>query len=205
MIVLSYVHWVSFSYQSQISFSDLPFVSMTYFWLKRKPKNEQAAQKMNKGAGVLNALFRIGNKIVIKVAPAQLAPVLKGIRSGYNTSGIQSQTTGPRDNPKSAIKMIKPPIIIIFPIVVAVPSTGWSDPPLTKNPTPISNKEMTAMKVPPWRICFLPSLVNRQLVRRQVKVCSKFMMTGMKFFKSLKTLAAISVAQITTAFMPTNC
>ncbi len=56
---------------------------------------------------------------------------------------------------------ISPPMIIIFPIVVDVPGVGSYAAPLTRNPTPIKTRDIIATKVPPCKICFLPSLVSR--------------------------------------------
>lgn len=97
--------------------------------------------------------FKIGKNIVIREATVQLARVLKAIRFGYNISGMYSQTTGPKESPKSAIKITRPPITITFPADSALS--------LTKNPIPISSSEMTATRVPPCRIVFLPNRVSK--------------------------------------------
>lgn len=81
---------------------------------------------------------------------------------------MYSQTTGPRDNPKSAMYTIKPPTIITLAIVVAVPSSPY---PLTINPIPIKNNDTIAMSVPICNINFLPSFIKRPLVNKDVKVC----------------------------------
>lgn len=59
------------------------------------------------------------------------------------------------------MKIIRPPMIIILPTVVAVPAGGYYSPPLIIKPMPIRTKDNTATNVPPCKICLRPSLVKR--------------------------------------------
>ena len=72
---------------------------------------------------------------------------------GSKISGIYNQTTGPKESPKSAIKIINPLIIKTDANVFELP---WIIKPM-----PIITNEIIATKVPNCKIVFLPNLVNK--------------------------------------------
>lgn len=48
----------------------------------------------------------------------------------------------------------------------------------------MNSKDNTLTKVPACRICLRPNLVSKYPVTKAAKVCYKFKITGMRFFKS---------------------
>lgn len=69
---------------------------------------DQTKKKPNRGQEDPIEADKIGNNIMTKEAEIQLAPTAIGTLLGSTISGITSQTTGPNDNPKSAINKISP-------------------------------------------------------------------------------------------------
>lgn len=75
---------------------------------------------------------------------------------GSKISGIYNQTTGPKESPKSAIKIINPLIINTEANVFVFAPLPW-----TIKPMPIITNEIIPTKVPNCKIVFLPNFVNK--------------------------------------------
>jgi len=73
------------------------------------------------------------------------------------------QTIGPRESPKFAMKLNKPTRMRITDMF------GFDS--FIKNPTAIIRFVMTDPMTPPWRIVFLPNLVSRDELIKQVATC----------------------------------
>ena len=57
----------------------------------------------------------IGKRIIIIDAHIQFIAVEKGITFGWTISGMQSQTMGPKETPKTPMNINKPTIIRLSP------------------------------------------------------------------------------------------
>lgn len=139
--------------------------------LTKKDIALQSVKKKNKGTGVPNALLNIGNVIMTIEAAVQLESVEKGIISGYTISAMYSQTTGPKDSPKLAIKITNPTIIKILPALLSLD--------LIRKPTATINNEITEVSVPNCNIIFLPNFAKMMLEIKLARNDSKLRMTGM--------------------------
>ena len=114
----------------------MPLVSTKYFCPTKKETVHQAAKKKKIIAGVDKASFKMGNKNITSAAAAQLLSVLIEIYFGYKIYGMYSQTTGPSERPKFAMKMMSPEMISAFPASLEL---SWMRKPMairTKDATP---------------------------------------------------------------------
>lgn len=119
----------------------------------KKDTRHHAAKNRNKNHFSPKAEFIIGNKIMMRAAEPQFVPTAIGTRSASIISGMESQTTGPRVSPKSAMNTINPIITNTFPAV--------SDEPLMIKPTAIATNANTNTIVPNCRSVFLPNFDSR--------------------------------------------
>lgn len=97
---------------------------------------------------------------------------------------MYSQTTGPRDSPKLAMKITKP--VMMSPLLALVESG------CTKKPMATISREMEAIKVPAWSIILRPRRARRKLEIMLATTDSRLRMTGMTLAREGRILAIMS-------------
>ena len=133
-----------------------------YFLLTKKDIPVQIAKNKNRGVGLLFVKLSliIGNRIITKDAAIQLNIVAIPITEGPTIYGMYIHTIGPKDNPKTPLKIIIPPKIKKIPIFLTrefySSFYGVNDKPIA-----INNKEKVLTIVPNCSMSFLPNLKSK--------------------------------------------
>ena len=132
-------------------------------------------------------------------ADIQFVAVEKGIIFGWTISGMYNHTTGPRDTPKTAIYRNKPRRIKSWPASLLNCLSN-------KNPRNSKALLIAAIKVPNWRIVFLPKVNSKNPVAKVPRTCSKLRRDGMRAesYPSI-TFWAMSPPYMTKALIPDIC
>ena len=134
-------------------------------------------------------------------ADIQFAAVEKGTIFGWTISGMYSQTTGPRDNPKTIMKANNPNRIRKLAKLLLAPSSDF----LMKNPIAMITHEHPSPMLPACRMIFLPNLVSKYPVNNVAANCSKFKIDGKYGLTAGRTYPATLPPYATTELMPENC